>query len=55
MAKSKSVLVRCPTCIGRRRGTPLPIGRVSQGRYGNCAVCYRQLRPVRKGGDKCPF
>jgi hypothetical protein len=40
--------VHCPRCA-KGRAKRLPLRRVTQGPYGNCAACWRQLRKVPLG------
>lgn len=43
------VFVKCPACRPNEPAPPLPDDEVEQGEYGNCAVCFRQMRVVRDG------
>jgi hypothetical protein len=41
--------IQCPRCDHGMPAVPLPLRRVRQGRYGNCGLCYRQMRVVGDG------
>lgn len=38
--------IRCHKCRRGAPAKPLPISRVTQGQYGNCAACYRHMVKV---------
>ena len=46
--KDTYIYVRCPKCTPRKYAKPLRWGRISQGPYGNCARCFRQLVKVAR-------
>jgi hypothetical protein len=48
----KSVVIQCPKCRPGSRAKPLPDKRVTQGRFGNCAACFRNMRIAIKESSR---
>ena len=45
-AADDAVMIQCPKCNNGLPSEPVPWSRVTQGPYGNCGICGRQMRRV---------